>query len=395
VNVLAATGGNTALVFVELGAIFLGLAILARFSDRIGLSPVPFYLLAGVAFGEGGIVNPAFSERFIVSAGEIGVVLLLLTLGLEYTSTELTGALRNGWVAGVVDFVANFTPGIVAGFAIGWSASSALALGGVTYVSSSGIVAKVLSDFGRLGNRETPIVLSTLVFEDLAMAVYLPVLGVVLAGASVGAGAIAVLVALGAVVLGLYVALRHGRTVSRLLNARSDEAVLLGVLGLTLLVAGAAEKLQVSAAVGAFLVGIAISGSLSERTTELVRPLRDLFAATFFFLFGLRIDPGELGPVLAGAFLLAVVTGVTKYFTGSWAARRAGIGERGQRRAGSVLIAHGEFSIVIAGLAVAAGADRDVGALCGAYVLILAAAGPIITRFADRPRPASTVAVGE
>jgi CPA2 family monovalent cation:H+ antiporter-2 len=126
-----------------------------------------------------------------------------------------------------------------------------------------------------------------------------------------------------------------------------------------------------------------------------VRPLRDLFAATFFLLFGLRIDPGELGPVLGAAFALAVATGITKYFTGVWAARRAGIGVRGQRRAGTELIARGEFSIVIAGLAVAAGAERDVGALCGAYVLILAASGPVITRFADRARPASTVAAGE
>jgi CPA2 family monovalent cation:H+ antiporter-2 len=382
--VLAATGGDVALVFVELGAIFLGLAILARVSDRFGLSSVPFYLVAGVAFGEGGFVDPAFSDEFIRNAGDIGVVLLLLTLGLEYTGSELGTALRTGVRAGFVDLFLNFTPGIVAGFLLGWSASSALVLGGVTYISSSGIVAKVLRDLGRLGNRETPAVLSLLVFEDLAMAVYLPILGVVLAGTSLGAGAIAVLVALATVTIGLYLALRHGHVLTRLLTARSDEALLLGVLGLTLLVAGAAEELQVSAAVGAFLVGVAISGSVGERTAYLIGPLRDLFAATFFFLFGLRIDPSEIASVLGVALVLAIVTGTTKYVAGVWAARRAGIGPRGQRRAGAVLIARGEFSIVIAGLAVAAGADRDVGALCGAYVLLLAAAGPIIARFADR-----------
>jgi monovalent cation:H+ antiporter-2, CPA2 family len=386
--VLAAAGGDTALVFVELGAIFLGLAVLARLSDRVGLSSVPFFLLAGVAFGEGGIVDPAFSDEFIESAGDIGVVLLLLTLGLEYTGAELSVALRTGVRAGLVDVVLNFVPGLVAGYALGWSTSSALVLGGVTYVSSSGIVAKVLRDLGRLGNRETPVVLSLLVFEDFAMAIYLPVLGVVLAGTSLIAGVSAEVVALTAVALGLYLAVRHGHVVTRLLSARSDEALLLGVLGLTLLVAGAAEELQVSAAVGAFLVGVAISGSVGERTVELVGPLRDLFAATFFFLFGLQIDPGEIPPVLGAAIALAVVTGATKYWTGVWAARRAGIGPRGQRRAGSILIARGEFSIVIAGLAAAAGEGRDVTALCGAYVLLLAAATPIITRFADRaPAP--------
>jgi CPA2 family monovalent cation:H+ antiporter-2 len=210
------------------------------------------------------------------------------------------------------------------------------------------------------------------------------VLGVVLAGTSASTGAIAVVVALAAVGAGVYLALRHGATVTRLISARSDEALLLGVLGLTLLVAGGAERLQVSAAVGAFLVGVAISGSVRDRTATLIGPLRDLFAAIFFFLFGLRIDPGEIGPVLGAAIALAVVTGATKYASGAWAARRAGIGPRGVRRAGTVLIARGEFSIVIAGLAVAAGADREVAALCGAYVLLLAAAGPIITRYADR-----------
>jgi monovalent cation:H+ antiporter-2, CPA2 family len=317
-------------------------------------------------------------------------VLLLLTLGLEYTGGELRNALRTGVRAGVVDLVLNFTPGLVAGFLLGWSASAALVLGGVTYISSSGIVAKVLRDFGRLGNRETPAVLSLLVFEDLAMALYLPILGVVLAGTSLGAGAVAVLVALSTVALGLYLALRHGDLLTRALSARSDEALLLAVLGLTLLVAGAAEELQVSAAVGAFLVGVAISGSVGERTAVLIGPLRDLFAATFFFLFGLRIDPSEVVPVLGVALALAALTATTKYAAGVYATRRAGIGPRGQRRAGAVLIARGEFSIVIAGLAVSAGADPDVGALCGAYVLLLAAAGPIVARFADRAPAVAT-----
>jgi CPA2 family monovalent cation:H+ antiporter-2 len=107
------------------------------------------------------------------------------------------------------------------------------------------------------------------------------------------------------VAVALYFAFRHGPVLTRLLSARSSEALLLGVLGLTLLVAGGAEALKVSAAVGAFLVGVAISGPVSERTATLIAPLRDLFAATFFFLFGLRIDPGDIPPTLAAALLLA------------------------------------------------------------------------------------------
>jgi K+:H+ antiporter subunit KhtU len=384
VTLLALSTGADAAVLLELGALFLALALLARLSDRLGVSAVPFYLVVGVAFGEGGLVGPAFSERFIEAAGAIGVVLLLFTLGLEYTAADLQRGLRGGLPNGTVDFLLNFPPGFVAGLLLGWPSSAAFVLGGVTYISSSGIVAKVLGDLRRMGNPETPAVLSLLVFEDLAMAIYLPVLAVLLSGATPFEGVVDVTIALAVVLGALYLALRHGPLLTRLLAARSDEAVLLSVFGLTLLVAGAAETVQVSAAIGAFLVGVAISGSLGARTLELVRPLRDLFAAAFFFLFGLRIDPGEIPPVLVVAVVLALLTAGTKYVTGTIAARRARLDGAAQQRAGTILIARGEFSIVIAGLAVAAGTEPRLGALCGTYVLLLAAAGPIVTRFAGR-----------
>ena len=182
-------------------------------------------------------------------------------------------------------------------------------LGGVTYISSSGIVARVLAELRRLSNPETPTVLSILVLEDLAMAVYLPLVAVLLIGQGFVAG-----VDVGrsspwsrsAVVL--LVALRYGQAISRVLAHESDEVVLLSTFGLVLLVAGVAQRLQVSAAVGAFLVGVALSGPLVEQTHRLLGPLRDLFAALFFLFFGLQIDPATLPPVLWQAAALAVVT---------------------------------------------------------------------------------------
>jgi CPA2 family monovalent cation:H+ antiporter-2 len=179
-------------------------------------------------------------------------------------------------------------------------------------------------------------------------------------------------------------ALRFGHHLTRVLHAESNEALLLGVLGTTLLVAGLAQQLNVSSAVGAFLVGIALSGPLQERASALVEPLRDLFAAVFFVLFGFSIDPSKLPPVLPYAAALALVTALTKVVTGRYAAARAGVGRRGQLRAGTALIARGEFSIVIAGFALANHVEADLVPLAGAYVLMLAVAGPIITRFADR-----------
>jgi CPA2 family monovalent cation:H+ antiporter-2 len=169
---------------IELGAVFFGLGVLGRLAWRIGISPIPLYLIGGVAFGHGGLIPLAGIDGFTEIASEIGVVLLLLLLGLEYSATELVTGLRRSWMAGVVDLVLNSVPGVVVALLMGWGPIAALAMGGVTYISSSGIIAKVLGDLGRLGNRETPVVLSILVFEDLVMALYLPILTAVLAGVS-------------------------------------------------------------------------------------------------------------------------------------------------------------------------------------------------------------------
>lgn len=228
------------------------------------------------------------------------------------------------------------------------------------------------------------------------MAVYLPVVAVILAGGALVTGLASVGVALVTVAVVLAVALRFGDAISRAVFSRSDEVLLLTVLGVTLLVAGVAQRLQVSAAVGAFLVGIALSGPVQARATQLIGPLRDLFSATFFLFFSLQIDPSSLPPVAAVAVALAVVTGGTKMATGWWAAARAGVAVPGRLRAGSALVARGEFSVVIAGLGVAAGVEEDLAAVAGAYVLLLAIAGPLLTRYVGdlrrRPRPPATLA---
>ena len=236
------------------------------------------------------------SEEFVEVGAEIGVVLLLLTLGLEYTPAELSGTMRTNYRAGLLDLALNATPGAVAGLLLGLAPAGVLSLAGVTYISSSGIVAKLLGDLGRVANRETPPVLAILVFEDLMMAVYLPVLAAVLAGMSVLGTSTSVVASLAVVGLVLLAAFRFGDRISALVFSSDSEQMILRVLGLTLLVAGVAQQLQVSAAVGAFLIGIAISGEAAESARGLVSPLRDLFAAVFFVTFGLRTDPGASRP---------------------------------------------------------------------------------------------------
>ena len=367
-------------LFVELGGAIIGLAILARIASRLGFSAIPLYLLAGLAFGRGGLAPLNLSQDFIHIGAEIGVLLLLFMLGLEYTGEELKTNLRLALPAGTVDLALNFPPGFILGLLLGWSVLPCVLLGGVTYVSSSGIIAKVLAELKRTNNPESGRVLSVLVLEDLAMAVYLPLVAALFAGGDSKSMAISIAIAIAAVSAVLFLAVRYGQRLSAFVSHQSDEVILLTAFGTVLLVAGIAQRLQVSAAIGAFLVGIAVSGPMAEQSHRVFAPLRDFFAATFFFFFGLQIDPSTLVPALPFAIGLGLVTAATKIATGYWAARRTGGDRAAGLRAGAALVARGEFSIVIAGLGTAI--EPALGPLSAAYVLFTAILGPILTRAA-------------
>jgi len=381
---IAAGTDEAALAFVEIGALILALALLSRFAGRFGIPAIPLYLIAGLAMGEGGLIQLDVSVEFLEIAAEIGVLLLLFALGLEYSDAELRSGLRSGLAPGVVDMLLNALPGVALGLLLGWDPITAVLLGGVTWISSSGVVSKVLSDLGRLGNRETPAVLNILVMEDLAMAIYLPVVAALIVGGSLTSTITSVLVALAAVTVILLAALRYGRHMSGLVAGGSDEAFLLTVFGITLLVAGFAQQVEVSGAIGAFLVGLALSGRAERRASQLISPLRDLFAATFFLFFSFQIDPADLIAAAIPAIALFAVTALTKVATGWYAAGRVGAAPKGRLRAGTVLIARGEFSIVIAALGSGLVDGPDLGALAAGYVLLSAMVGPIVAKFADR-----------
>lgn len=369
---------------VELGGVVLLLAILARLAGRYGFSPIPLYLLAGLAFGKGGLIPLVTADRFIEAGAEIGLILLLFSLGLEYSARELVDAMRSTAFVGAADLVVNFAPGMAAGLVLGWDVVPAVVLGGVTYISSSGVIARTIDDLGWMGNRETPIVLAILVIEDLVMAGFLPFATVLLVGGTAVRVVLSIALAALVVVTVLAVAARYGPAISRAVFSHSDEALLFGLLAVLLLTAGATEALNVSAAVGAFLAGIAFSGPAADRARSLLVPLRSVFAGTFFLFFGFEVDPGTIPRALPAAIVLAVIGAGTKYVTGWAAARRAGIGPRGRIRAGTALIARGEFSIVLAGIAIAAGSEPDLGPLAAVYVLLLAIFGPLVARSAGR-----------
>jgi len=373
------TGGD--LFVIELGAVVLVLAIVARLARRIGLPALPMYLLVGLALGEGGLVELPASEEFIEVGAEIGVILMLLMLGLEFSAHELIDNVRRSTLAGIVDLVLNFPPGFVAGLLLGFDPIVAVLLGGVTYISSSGIVAKLVADLDRIGNHETSVVLSVLVIEDLAMVLYLPIVSGVLFGGSALSTTITVAVSLLVVIAVLGAAYLFGDRLSAIALSQSSEALLLTLLGGTLLFAGIAGRLNLSTAVGAFVVGVALSGDIVSHARGLLLPLRNLFAAVFFVFFGLQVDLDLVPDVAVAAVVIAAVTVATKFVTGWIAAGRVAIGKPGRARAGAALIAHGEFSIVIAELGISR--ESDLGALAATYVIILTLVGAVLYQYSD------------
>ena len=326
---------------IELGAVILGLAVLARVANRFGIPSIPLYLLAGLAFGEGGLLPLGTTSEFVETGSEIGLILLLFLVGLEYSASELIGALRGSIRAGLLNLILTFPPGAIAALLLGWGAIPALFLGGITFVTSSGVMAKILNDQAWIGNRETPLVLSITILEDLAMAVYLPILGASLISGSGLSGVGTAALAIGVVAAILAIAVRIEEPLSRLIFNRSDEALLLTILGVAVLAAGLAEGLQISAAVGALLAGIVLSGPAAESARGLLAPLRDLFAAIFFAFVGLSVDPGSIPPTIGAAVLLALATIVTQFIAGWLSASWVGIGPKGRTRAGVLLLGSG------------------------------------------------------
>ncbi len=374
------------MVLIELGLIFVGLALLYRTAYYLGFSPIPFILLAGLAFGEGGIVPLRFSESFVQVTAEIGSLLLLFMLGLEYSGQELREALQAHLPDGLVDVLLNFLPGFLLAVGMGWSLPLAVLMGGATLITSSGILAHLIAELRLEELPEARIAVSISVLEDMLVALLLPPAAALIFHAEssmAGPLLLTTLLSIGA----LWTAIRFGQALSRAVDHESDGVLLLSLFGLVLLAGGIATLLQIPAAISGFLLGIAISDPVKERARRLIGPVRDLSATVFFLTLGLRLDPGLLPPVLPLAGGLVLITGFTKWLTGWWAARRQRLGRWARWRTGALMVARGELSGVIAGLVLQAMPSAPFVPLTAAYVLLSAIIGPLLVHLVPRTKP--------
>ena len=144
----AASSPETSAQLAEIGAALLVLGLVAFLANKMKLSVVPLYLLIGLTLGNGGFIPLSLSEEFLVTGAQIGAIMLLLLLGLEYSAYDLAKSFKERKSAGVIGVIANATPGFLIGFVLGWGIPGALALAGITYVSSSGIAAQLIKEMG-------------------------------------------------------------------------------------------------------------------------------------------------------------------------------------------------------------------------------------------------------
>lgn len=375
----ALTAPGQSMALAEIGLALLVLGIVAFIAVAIKVSVVPFFLLIGLLLGKGGIAPLHFGENFLNTGAQLGAILLLLMLGLEHSGPNLTAAFLERKSIGLIDFILNAVPGALIGFLLGWGLLGAIVLGGITYVSSSGIASQMMKETGWQRSEVSRRVTTVLVIEDLALAPYLPLLATLVAGAGLIAGFLSVAVALFVTAIALLISFRGENFLTRVLNANAQGALLLTVFGAALFAAGAAEMIGFSSAVAAFLVGLILTGEVANQVRLRLSPLRDLFAAIFFLFFGLSVDPKDILPVLPLALLLAALGITGKLYVG-WNIARDMSDPSAWKRAGAFLVPRGEFSMVIAGLAASTAFGMQLQALTLTYVLITAIAASVLLR---------------
>jgi len=372
---------------VALGASLLAAGLLARLGRRIGLPTIPLFMIAGLLFGPNtpGVQLVDHPDDFALLA-TLGLILLLFYLGLEFSIGELTSGGRSLASAGTIYLGLNIGAGLAFGFALGWGSREALVLAGAVGISSSAIVTKILVEMRRLTNRETRLILGIVVVEDLFLAVYLAALQPVLdESATAGDAVLSFAKAFGFLVIVALIARYGASVVGRIIGAEQDELLTVCFVGLAVLVAGIAEEVHVSDAIGAFMAGLVLAEtSVAPRVRKLVLPLRDTFAALFFFTFGLTVDPGDVWSVAGPIAIAVVITVVVNFVAAIVVSRRSGLGRVPATNLATTILARGEFSLIIAALGAEAGLDARVVPFVAGYVLILALAAPVLAAQSSR-----------
>jgi len=370
-----------------LGALLLIAYVFGRLGKLIGLPAIPVYMLIGLlASPHTGWMPFKFDSSQIGLIAIFGLILLLFNLGLEFDQDEFFDNAGKLLVSGGSYIALNMVVGLAFGFWVGWGTREALIIAGITATSSSAIVTKLLIELNRLPNRETPMILGVTVVEDIFIAIYLAIVGVVLSGETaiwpvVGKLAISFLF----LVVMFTIARWGGKWVSKLFRTKDDELFTILFFGLAVAFGGIGELLGVTDAIGAFLIGLVLGATRYRSKIEhLSLPMRDVFGAFFFLNFGLTLNISEFPTVftpVAGAVVMTVLLNV---FAGQFVAWLNKLGPQAGINAAAILQNRGEFALILATLSISAGLDRRIVPFAGLYVLVLSVLGPVLAANSEK-----------
>jgi len=363
--------------FLQDLAIILSLAALVTvLFQRLKLPVVAGYLVAGVAVGPKVAVGLIQDPASVRTLAEIGVVLLMMFVGLEFRLRRVARVGPRLGVAALIEVGLMLTLGFALAKGLGWGRLESALAAGIVAISSTAVIVKTFEEQGP-DWRLRDVVTSLLILEDIIAIGLIAIVPTIAAGGPLAAGDVgwlfgkllALLLAMS--VVGMLVVPPVLRAVVAL---GRPETILVSAVGITFLFALLTHQAGYSVALGAFLAGVLMSESgVSHQVGEIVRPVRDLFAAVFFVAVGMLLDvPAAIAAwPLVLAFVAVVVGG--KILGVSVGAFLTGFGTRISIQAGLSMAQIGEFSFIIAGLGVVA--------IGGPPLYSIAVATAIVTAF--------------
>jgi CPA2 family monovalent cation:H+ antiporter-2 len=349
-------------VLEDLALVLCVAAVTAVLFRRLRQPVVLGYLIAGLIVGPH-VPIPLFADRSRIHAlADLGVTLVMFSVGLELSVRRLLRVVPAAGVTGVIQISTMMSLGYFIGQAFGWTVRESLFTGALVAISSTMIVVRVFAE-QKVGRALSEVVLGVLVMQDLAAVLLLAMLTALATGSEEASGALAntatrlLVFLVVSVVIGFALVPRTVRAIAR---QRSSETLLIASIGLCFALAVLAQRVGFSVALGAFLAGSLVAESGRVRQVEqLIAPLRDLFSAVFFVAVGMSADPLAViahWPAVIALVLAVIVGQVTSV---SFGALLSGHGVRTSIQAGMSLAQIGELSFVIAGLGVQTGSARD------------------------------------
>ncbi|MDR1206653.1 MAG: cation:proton antiporter [Peptococcaceae bacterium] len=372
--------------FLEIGAFLIFMALCGFIASRLNFSIVPLLIAVGLLLPPNGLIayTPSESALEVIHLfGNIGVLFLLFSMGLEFSIKKLIESARTMIKSGVIYMIINVALSLIFALFLGWNTAEILIAIGIMVISSSAIVAKTLVDLKRTANKETEVILGLMLFQDIFVAMYLPIVSAVAFshGGHISELAVSVGAAFLFIAAFIWISLKTNKWLDKVFNIASDETFFLAIVAILITIAGVADHLQVEEATGALILGLVLAEtSHHERILRLIVPFRDFFGAAFFFSFGLSIIPTDLSGAVGAALTATAITIAGSLIYGAVMGRTAQISRRGAVNIGLTITSRGEFSIILANLGATAGLSPTLKSFSILYVFLLAVLGPLLSK---------------